>query len=208
MKIRVLLILLLFNTIDIKSQVYHHDHKFNSLIISQLNDPLRAALNRHFEVLKNKKIIPEKNSFVFVIVSSGINRWEIPERIFDSIYAINDFKSVFPSDSLTPTYNFMITLASKKYFTNAWYGFTTDKNIYYHNFNDYDVLIISDLDLIFDNNDEKIEFDIHIIYDEQYSPHSSYQISTYYSAWNRYVRENRWKDLIWPNWTGNFDDFE
>jgi hypothetical protein len=208
MKVKILLILLLFNTFDIKSQVYHHDFKFNSVVITQLNDPLLAALNRHFEVLKNKNIIPEKDFFIIVAIYPSIRQSEVPKSVFDSIYAVNDFKTNFPLDSVTPSYNFMITLANKKYFTNGWSGFTTAKNIYYHKFNNYDVLLISGLDLIFNNNDEKNNLDIHIVYDEQYIPHSSYKISTYYTAWNRYVRENRWKDLIWPNWTGNFDDFE
>ena len=95
MKFKILLILLLFNTFDIKSQVYHHDFKFNSVVITQLNDPLLAALNRHFEVLKNKNIIPEKDFFIIIAISPSIRQLEVPKSIFDSIYAVNDFKKIF-----------------------------------------------------------------------------------------------------------------
>jgi len=207
MNVKIFLLFIVLISLGAKGQVFNHDLKFNSTVITQLNDPLLAALDRHLEVIKTNNFNIENDFFILVSIGPGIGDWEIPKKVHDSIYAKNDFKTVFPVDSVTPNYYINIFLASKKYLTNGWSRFDPEKNVFYYNYNNYDVLLSSNLDLIFNSKGEKRKFEIHLIYDENYVPYSSYQFGTTYSMWNRYITEIRMKDLIWPTWTGNRNEF-
>jgi hypothetical protein len=201
-----LLFFLVFLTFLANSQVTHRNINFTAKVVTELNEPLIAAIDRHIEVSKAKKIKNKSDLFILVSIFPKIKEWEIPKHVYDSIYAINDFKTIFPTDSVTPTYSITIVLASKNYLTEGWTGFER-KNIYYYIYKNYDVLINTELDLIFNNECETKEFTQHLIIEKETKKISPFKIWTGYSMWNRYITEIRLKDLIWPQWTGKRNDF-
>jgi hypothetical protein len=206
MKLTIIFFLIFICTLNAKCQVNNRILTYDTKVIQELNEPLIASIERHLKVSKAEKGKSEYDFFILVSIFPRIKEWEIPKHVFDSIYAINDFKGVFPADSATPTYSISIVLASKKDYTEGWTGFGR-KNIYYYKYKNYDVLISSDLNLIFKYDNERRQFVITLNSVQNPKEENIFKVWTGYSMWNRYVTEIRMKDLIWPTWTGNRDDF-
>lgn len=207
MKKNIVLFLVLLSLFA-KCQVSYRTLTFNTRVITELNKPLIAAIDRHIEVSKAKKNKNKNDFLILISVFPRISKWEIPKYVFDSIYANNDFKTEFPSDTVMPTYSISIVLASKTYYTEGWTGFNR-KNTYFYNYKNYDVLISSELNLIFKNENEKKQIIQNLIIKQETKKYSPYKIWTIYSMWNnKYITEIRYKDLIHPSWTGKRDEFK
>lgn len=191
----------------VKCQVSFDTLSFNAQVITKLSKPLTAAIDRHIKVAKANKL--NKNDvFVLITVYPELSSLQVPKYIIDSIYAINDLKTEFPYDTISSIYSFSIILASKKYYTEGWMGWR-ERNYYYYNYDNYNVLINSNLDLIFDNANQVIPIKLELIESERMDKVNSYKILTRYSMWNnRYLTEIRYKDLINPHWTGARDEFK
>jgi|APHig6443717817_1056837.scaffolds.fasta_scaffold123142_2 hypothetical protein len=207
MKKNILLVFVLFS-LYAKSQVSYRNLIIDASVITELNEPLTSAIDRHIEVSKVKKRNNKNDFFILISVYSGISQWQIPKHIYDSIYAVNNFKTVFPTDTVLPLYTLSIVLASKKYYTGGWINFNR-KNVYYCNYNNYEVLINSELSLIFESKNQTKQIEQKLIILPNKETDSPYKIWTRYSMWNnKYLTEIRYKDLIFPTWTGKRDEFE
>lgn len=204
---KILILFLMLSTFYSKCQVHQQTKVYTFQIINDLNEPLSKAIERHIEVSKAYKIKRNDDFFILVSVFPTITKWQIPNVVFDSMYAVNDFKTVFPKDSVTPIYNISIILASKKYYTHGWQGFGR-KNKYFTKYKKYEVLLSSDLNLIFNSDDETKQITLQLFYNEDAEMKKHYRVYTSYWLWNRYVAEIRIKDLIWPAWTGARDEFK
>ncbi len=180
----------------------------NANLITELNEALTVAIDRHIEVSKVKKGNNKNDFFIIILVFPRISQWEIPKQVFDSIYAVNDFKTVFSSDTIMPTYMISIVLASKTTYTEGWIG-TNRKNTYYIRYKDWDVLINSELNLIFENENKTKQIVQKLKIDRTTKKYSPFKIWTRYSMWNnKYITEIRYNDLIFPPWTGKREEFE
>lgn len=205
---KVFVLFFVFLPIFANCQVHCDTLNINAKVITGLNKPLATAIDRHIEVSRAKKHSNNNDYFVIVLISPGITKWQIPKRIFDSIYSFNDLKTVFPKDTVLPEYNISIVLSSKLFHTEGWISLNK-KNIYYCKYHNYDVLINSDMDLIFENEHQTLQLVTGLIDPEKPEKNFPFKIWTRYSMWNnRYLTEIRYKDLISPDWTGKHDEFE
>lgn len=175
-------------------------------VITELNEPLTAALDRHIFVSKIKELKNKDDFYILISIYPRIEKWQISEYVFDSLYSINDFSADYPVDSILPTYSISIVIASKKYYSEGWSGFNR-ANIFYYKYKGYDILLSSNLNLIFNTKNEMKIIQHDLIIKDDTVKISPYKTWTKYLMWNRYIAEIRLKDLIWPSWTGKRDDF-
>jgi hypothetical protein len=204
---------LLFYVLTLYGQNFNETEKSQSFIlnaqeITELNAPLIAAINRHIKVSKVKKIKNKGDFFIFIRIYPTINTYDVPRKIIDSIYSFNNFQKTIPEDSISHNYSLSIELLSKKFLTGGWAGVTTYKNIFYYNYNGYDVLLASDLEIIFMNDLKTRQFDLILLANFYPKKKKTYNIRTIYNMRPPYISEVRYKDLIWPNWTSNRSDFK
>lgn len=202
-----IILLFIFLPLYAKCQVPCDSININAKVITELSKPLTAAIDRHIKVSKAKRSKDKDDFFVLISISPGLTEWEVPEYIIDSIYAVNDLKTEFSPDTLMPEYKFLIVLASKKYLTEGWRAIYW-KNNYYFKYNNFDVLINSNLNLIFENDNQSKQIRQKLICLDKHKVFP-YTIWTRYSMYNnKYVIEVRYKHLIAPNWTAKFDEFK
>ena len=97
-------------------------------------------------------------------------------------------------------------LGNKTHCTDGWVAFNS-KNVYYYKYNNYEILINSELDLIFKSDKNEMQTMLHLTLKDDTKDYSQYNIWTRYFMWNKYIKEVRYKDLIWPVWTGRDDEF-
>lgn len=203
-----IILILIFLPIIAKCQVSYDTLIINASVITELNKPLTTAIDRHIEVSKAKKRNNKNDFFVIITIFPGISQMNVPKHVVDSIYAINDLRTAFSNDTVLPPYYLSIVLASKKYKTEGWINIHR-KNIYFFKYNDYDVLICSELNLLFGNENQSIQLIQKLVNLEKPEKKLSFQIWTIFSMWNnRYLTEIRYKDLIYPHWTGKRDEFK
>ncbi len=178
----------------------------NTKIISELSIPILATIQRHLEVAKMKKK-HKFDFFIFVrIGASNIDYRGIPKKIIDSLYSINDFTtSPLPiTDKFYTQYGISIEFIGKD--DPQLNGISTFENKYYYNYNGYDVLICSNLNLIFKNEGKIKHF--HFVLNTLGKRKKINAIRTLFNLSGPYVTEVRYKDLIWPKWTSKRNDFK
>jgi hypothetical protein len=143
-----------------------------------------------------------------IAIFPEIGSMQIPQPIIDSLYSHNDLDTEYSNDTVLPTYNFSIVLASKTLHTEGWF-YISSKNIFYYKYKNYDVFICSSLNLVFESNNEMLHFTMRLRNTENAYVEYPYRFYTRYAMWNnRYLTEIRYKDLINPPWTGARDEFE
>lgn len=196
-----------FDCFYLKGQDSLMSPDFNAKVIIELNEPFISAIDRHIKVSKASKNKNIKDFFIILNVGSDINEWQIPKSVYDSIYGFNDFSIVLPMDSLMPVYVLSLILANKKYFTNGWWNLRG--NNFYYNYKGLDVIITSNLNLIFKTNGENK----YVLFPLKDLPvngkfNKQYFIETRYSFWNVYLTQIKLKDITSPIWTGKRDEFK
>ncbi len=183
--------------------------QYDVQVITKLDKIFVAAIERHFEELKIKKL-KNKNEFyvVLTLYYPAIPSLQVLESVYDSIYKKNDFTNLEAQydNPKALLYDFTVVLINKHYLTRGFYNLYRD-NIYLYESDAYNVWVSSMLDLTFETEGVRktIEFSFNENVPRKYKKLCN--LETNYRTWGPYVTQIKRKGLISPSWTSPSNDF-